>query len=722
MSNKDQVRRLLQKKLAQKQNLISAVSGLLGDGSGNVTDTSKANHVFVRISGIVTSVFNVKVPPENDLRVMVGNDPTQPNLTQVLSTFTSSPGGTTGGGVVGYAPASQYEWMGPDPIFIDKRLILPRRISTYSGMQVKMYADMFWTGTDWISIPIIPDPIDLSDYIPATAGKVAIVLITLNTAGETVLTDGTDVDIADLVPADVPAVPEDTSDVLAAVRVYYGQTVFQEAKTNTDIVDLRFTYFGPGSDDSQPDRWIGAFNYKLGGSYYQIGLVKGPDERHLSRFLLPAVIPGSGWEADHVKDPWLVDVDGVLWLFYAGAGSGAGPPYKIGVARSWDGGGTWTKYASNPINQASQAWESASGTGSVEFPVVLYDRAETDSSKRWKMWYGGDNWGTAIGYAYSADGLSWTKYAGNPILAMGDGHAWHVYGVLPRGIVRLGNTYYLFFSGANSTSWQGGYVTFTDPEGTYTESADNPILTPDGITSTITSNVLVDATTIAVTDGTIFPIGASVWVYNGSTHYLTTIISRSGNTLTVSDAAPAQINASGGAVRSVAYSSVFFASVFYDGGWQFGITGFEPGIDANVKEISIWGYSIDLKTIHIDYGAGCIVPITLAESQNAEISAENLSLIQIWRSDDRFGALPTHAPVTITDTATIDLSLSGQDLSADLINTAVVAGSYTRANITVDAQGRITTATDGASAAGELIVDDDGNFLFDDNPDVLYEF
>jgi hypothetical protein len=249
MSNKDQVRRLLQKKLAQKQNLISAVSGLLGDGSGNVTDTSKTNHVFVRISGIVTSVFNVKVPPENDLRVLVGNDPAQPNLTQVLSTFTSSPGGTTGGGVVGYAPASQYEWMGPDPIFIDKRLILPRRISTYSGMQVKIYADMFWTGTDWISIPIIPDPIDLSDYIPATAGKVAIVLITLNTAGETVLTDGADVDIADLAPADVPAVPEDTSDVLAAVRVYYGQTAVKEMKTNTDIVDLRFTYFGSGGSD-----------------------------------------------------------------------------------------------------------------------------------------------------------------------------------------------------------------------------------------------------------------------------------------------------------------------------------------------------------------------------------------------------------------------------------------------------------------------------------------
>lgn len=218
----------------------------MGDGLGNLIDTRKAYHVFVRVFGGVLSVFNNKVPPENDLLVMIGRDPVQPKLTQVLSTATFSPGGSTGGAVSGYAPASRYEWMGEDPIFIDKRLILARRISTYFGMQVKMYPDMFSGMEGWIAL--LETAIDLSSYIPATAGKSALVLITLNTAGEIVLTDGADVDTADLLPANIPAAPEDTSDVLAAIKVYYGQSSVQ----NADILDLRFTYFG-GVDEALID-------------------------------------------------------------------------------------------------------------------------------------------------------------------------------------------------------------------------------------------------------------------------------------------------------------------------------------------------------------------------------------------------------------------------------------------------------------------------------------
>lgn len=57
-----------------------------------------------------------------------------------------------------------------------------------------------------------------------------------------------------------------------------------------------------------------------------------------------------------------------------------------------------------------------------------------------------------------------------------------------------------------------------------------------------------------------------------------------------------------------------------------------------------------------------------------------------------------HAAVTVADTTTIDLTLSGQALSADLKNTTVTPGSYINADITVDAQGRITAASSGAAA------------------------
>ncbi len=54
-----------------------------------------------------------------------------------------------------------------------------------------------------------------------------------------------------------------------------------------------------------------------------------------------------------------------------------------------------------------------------------------------------------IGLATSSDGISWVKYQYNPILMEKDTSSWHG-GIEPWGIIKVANTYYLFYSDWNS--------------------------------------------------------------------------------------------------------------------------------------------------------------------------------------------------------------------------------------------------------------------------------
>ncbi len=64
--------------------------------------------------------------------------------------------------------------------------------------------------------------------------------LTIDESGDLQYTVGDEVNIEDLSISDIPDIPETAKIVLGGVRLYYGQTAIQEARTNTDIIDLRF--------------------------------------------------------------------------------------------------------------------------------------------------------------------------------------------------------------------------------------------------------------------------------------------------------------------------------------------------------------------------------------------------------------------------------------------------------------------------------------------------
>lgn len=197
----------------------------------------------------------------------------------------------------------------------------------------------------------------------------------------------------------------------------------------------------------------------------------------------------------------------------------------VGLATSSDAGQTWTRYASNPVMSpgASGQWDDEQvhgvslvwdGSQWVVFyggydgtnyrigratsadlitwtkyasnpiltlgaggafddagligPAVLYEPAE---SPAWKMWYTGIKAGVSrMGYADSTDGIAFTKRG--QVLGLGSAGQFDDEGVGTGPVVKLGSTYYVFEHGtAGTNDTHTGYATCTDPadSGTYTK-------------------------------------------------------------------------------------------------------------------------------------------------------------------------------------------------------------------------------------------------------------
>jgi predicted GH43/DUF377 family glycosyl hydrolase len=186
----------------------------------------------------------------------------------------------------------------------------------------------------------------------------------------------------------------------------------------------------------------------------------------------PVLDTGPGaWEQTDVSDPSVLYNGSAYMMWYTGQDATARD--RIGFADSLDGI-TWNKHISNPIVDLGLAgsWDSVY----VYAPTVIFNGGS------YQMWFAGYN-GTnvRIGYATSPNGISWNKYAGNPVFDIGNPGSWDDTFVGSPHVIFDGSIYRMWYDGSNGTGGRIGYA--TSPDGiNWTRSVLNPIVDP-GLTN-----------------------------------------------------------------------------------------------------------------------------------------------------------------------------------------------------------------------------------------------
>lgn len=175
----------------------------------------------------------------------------------------------------------------------------------------------------------------------------------------------------------------------------------------------------------------------------------------------PILQPTEPWEGDEIRCPFIIRDSEVYKMWYSGQIS-AGLPEdltRIGYATSEDGV-NWNKLISNPVLDVggSDTWEEHG----VDDPTVILD------GSTYKMWYTGVTYDldteeetACIGYATSSDGITWTKWSGNPVLQPGAVGAWDDQYIDDATVIKDGSVFRMWYKAfsTNDPNDRVGYAT-----------------------------------------------------------------------------------------------------------------------------------------------------------------------------------------------------------------------------------------------------------------------
>jgi predicted GH43/DUF377 family glycosyl hydrolase len=366
-----------------------------------------------------------------------------------------------------------------------------------------------WGNNEAISsvIPGRGDPVILTGVASGTTTKIRI-----DKGNE--VTDSGDSGVLDYGSGTIELALGDKGSAIAPMQgAIFEVLIFNRALTSDEIATVEAYLDEKWRVTIDKAAFVGLYNGESAvGQDYRIGIAWSADGKRWRRHLSNPVFTnsGSGWERDLVKDPWVI-YDGTQYVLYYSGWTSATSKFQIGRATSSDLL-TWTRDTSNPVIALGAG--GAIDDAGCSFPTVIYDLEEADPSRRWKMWYTATKAGgnPTVAYAYSADGITWTKYG--RVLDVGSAGTWDAIAVSPGCIYKDGATWYLFYQGRkNNTAnprWQGGVATFTDPESTYTKYASNPTIkarfNDSGTSQALTANLAAGGRTVTVADTSAFHV------------------------------------------------------------------------------------------------------------------------------------------------------------------------------------------------------------------------
>ena len=238
------------------------------------------------------------------------------------------------------------------------------------------------------------------------------------------------------------------------MNLYYnGMGDVSYAESN-DGISWHIASNGPVLTAGQPGNWddnsVGmGYIIKENGVYKYY--YSGNREPHTGMRQIGLAVSQDGINWEKYPDPvlqsdssqWFLGVHAVIkinnvYYMYYESSSEFDYTFNINLATSKDGI-HWIKYDRNPIIVPSQSWEQ----GSIGYATI------TDYNNGYMMTYSNRSQ-TAIGVAYSNDGITWTKDNQNPKFSTQDAAgSWCTKTCYPYSL-KVGNEYRIYYSGYGS--------------------------------------------------------------------------------------------------------------------------------------------------------------------------------------------------------------------------------------------------------------------------------